>query len=65
LFRTEFVSSFLLKSALVCHLPMTVIFVMFIRIRCIKSRRKAEKVRYDVGIEGLLRLHSNLGQKFR
>jgi hypothetical protein len=65
LLRIEFVSGFLLKSVLVCHLPMTVTFAMFIRIRCINSRQKAEKVSYDAGIEGLLILQSHLGQNFR
>jgi hypothetical protein len=56
---------FLLKLALVCHLPITVTFVMFIGIWCINSHRKDENVNYDVGIEGFLILLSNWGQTFR
>jgi hypothetical protein len=47
------------------HLPIVVSFVLFIGIRHINSLRKVEEVIYDVDIEVLLRLHSNLGQKFR
>jgi hypothetical protein len=36
-----------------------------VELRHMGSRWKAEKVIYDIGIEGLLRLHLNLGQKFR
>jgi hypothetical protein len=31
----------------------------------VNSHRKAEKVNYDVSVEGFLRLHSNWDQKFR
>jgi hypothetical protein len=65
LLRTEFVSSFLLKSVLVCHLTMIVTFVVFIEVRCLNSHRKDEKVRYDVGIKGFQILHSNWSQTFR
>jgi hypothetical protein len=30
-----------------------------------RNRRKAEKVRYNVGIDGLLKLLLNLGQMFK
>jgi hypothetical protein len=38
---------------------------MIIGIVHTNSRRKVEKVSYDVGMEGFLGLHSNWDQKFR
>jgi hypothetical protein len=44
---------------------MAVAFILFIGIRRVNSLQNVEKVSYDVGIERFLRLHTNLGQKFK
>jgi hypothetical protein len=64
LYKTVYVSIFLLKSTLLCCFLIPIIFVPLNRVS-VKMRRKYEKVSYNVHIEGFLILHSNWGQKFR